>query len=74
MRNKEVLLNHRAINNQENLSKIDTHLIKSSKYINLKLTELKREIDRPIITVKISTLLLIIDRTHRGKNRQSTGS
>lgn len=28
MRNKEVLLNHRAINNQENLSKIDTHLIK----------------------------------------------
>lgn len=68
MRNKEVLLNHKALDNQENLSKIDTHLIKkSSKYINLKLTELKREIDKPTITVKISTLLLIIDRTQGEK-------
>ena len=38
--------------------------------MNLKLKELKREMDKPTITVKISTLLSIIDRTHRGKNNQ----
>ena len=41
--------------------------------MNLKLTELKREMDKPTITVKISTLLLIIDRAHREKINNQLG-